>query len=165
MGGKAPASSIIPQSVLSNFCLALFSVILSASSWLKKCLQLNHGVHMLYFCLQKGIKTNATQSIPSPVTNLCDVNSNVKLEKLLGAIGWEYLRTCPYFAEDRGEDFIGKQRGFQFINPTDQWFPGKCKLFSPFIFSVCLTYAHMLVNVGLTFWRQIFFSNFSTPCL
>jgi len=110
---------------------------------------INLVVHMLYFCLQKGIKTNATQSIPSPVMNLCDVNSHVKLEKMLGAIGWEYLRTCPYSAEDRGEDFIGKQRGFQLINPTDQWFPGKCKLFSPFVFSLCLTYAHTLINVGL----------------
>jgi len=98
---------------------------------------------MLYFCLQKGINTNATQSIPSPVMNLCDVNSHVKLEKLLGIIGWEYLRTCPYSAEDRGEDFIGKQLGFQLINPTDQWFPGKCKLFCPFISSLCLTYAHI----------------------
>lgn len=137
MAGKAPACSIIPQLVLSNFCPALFYVMSSASSWLKKCLQLNLVVHMLYFCLQKGIKTNATQSIPSPVMNLCDMNSHVKLEKLLGAIGWEYLRTCPYSAEDRGKDFIGKQRGFQLINPTDQWFPGKCKLFSPFIFSLC----------------------------
>jgi lipoyltransferase 1 len=59
--------------------------------------------------------------------NLCDLNSHVKMEKLLASIGWEYLRTCPYSAEDRGEDFIGKQRGFQFINPTDQWFPGKCR--------------------------------------
>jgi lipoyltransferase 1 len=92
---------------------------------------------VLYCCLQKGIKTNATQSIPSPVMNLCDVNSHVKLEELLGAIGWEYLRTCPYSAEDRGKDFIRKQRGFQFVNPTDQWFPGKCTLFSPFIVSLC----------------------------
>jgi len=80
----------------------------------------------------KGIKTNATQSIPSPVTNLCDVNSHVKLEKLLAAVGWEYLRTCPYSAEDRGEDFIRKQRGFQLINPTDQWFPGLDKLRAEF---------------------------------
>jgi lipoyltransferase 1 len=76
--------------------------------------------------LQKGIKTNATQSIPSPVMNLCEMNSHVKLEKLLSAIGWEYLRCCPYTAKDKGKDFIQKQRGFQFINPTDQWFPGKC---------------------------------------
>ena len=74
--------------------------------------------------LQKGIKTNATQSIPSPVKNLCEVHNHVKLEKLLGAVGWEYLRTCPLTHQDMGKDHIGKQRGFQLVNPTDQWFPG-----------------------------------------
>ena len=77
------------------------------------------------FVLQKGIKTNATQSIPSPVKNLCEVHNHVKLEKLLGAIGWEYLRTCPLTLQDLGKEHIGKQRGFQLVNPTDQWFPGK----------------------------------------
>ncbi|XP_021915738.1 lipoyltransferase 1, mitochondrial isoform X2 [Zootermopsis nevadensis] len=85
--------------------------------------KLKHALHKHH-----GIKTNATQSIPSPVMNLCDVNSHVTVEKLLSTIGWEYLRTCPYTAEDRGKDFIMKQRGFQFINPTDQWFPGLDKL-------------------------------------
>lgn len=149
MAGNCPACSVIPQLVLSNFFPALLYVISSASSCLKKYWQVNLVVYMLYFCLQKGIKTNATQSIPSPVMNLCDVNSHVKLEKMLGTIGWEYLRSCPYSAEDRGEDFIGKQRGFQLINPTDQWFPGKCKLFSTFIFNLCFTYANMLINVSL----------------
>ncbi|PNF29215.1 Lipoyltransferase 1, mitochondrial [Cryptotermes secundus] len=90
--------------------------------------KLGHALHKH----NKGIKTNATQSIPSPVMNLCDLNSHVKMEKLLASIGWEYLRTDPYSAEDKGEDFIGKQRGFQFINPTDQWFPGLEKLRAEF---------------------------------
>ncbi|PSN32985.1 Lipoyltransferase 1 [Blattella germanica] len=81
---------------------------------------------------KKGIKTNATQSIPSPVINLCDVHHHVKLEKLLGAVGWEYLRTCPHTLQDKGKEHIGQQRGFQLVNPTDAWFPGLDKLRSEF---------------------------------
>ncbi|KAJ9587712.1 hypothetical protein L9F63_018863, partial [Diploptera punctata] len=80
----------------------------------------------------KGIKTNATKSISSPVKNLCEVHTHVKLEKLLGAIGWEYLRTCPLTLQDLGKNHIAKQRGFQLVNPTNQWFPGLDDLHAEF---------------------------------
>ncbi|KAK7861686.1 hypothetical protein R5R35_005357 [Gryllus longicercus] len=76
----------------------------------------------------KGIVTNATQSVASPIMNLCEINQHVKVERMLGAVGWEYLRTCPETLEDGGQDLINKQRGFQLINPTDNWFPGLNKL-------------------------------------
>jgi lipoyltransferase 1 len=69
--------------------------------------------------------------------NLCDINIHVKMEKLLGVIGWEYLRTCPYSAEDKGKEFIGRHRGFQLINPTDQWFPGKWSLSVTLLMTLC----------------------------
>ncbi|KAJ9574245.1 hypothetical protein L9F63_026111, partial [Diploptera punctata] len=59
----------------------------------------------------KGIETNATKSISSPVKNLCEVHTHVKLEKLLGAIGWEYLRTCPLTLQDLGQEPHCKAEG------------------------------------------------------
>ncbi|XP_067008344.2 lipoyl amidotransferase LIPT1, mitochondrial isoform X2 [Anabrus simplex] len=82
--------------------------------------------------VEKGIVTNATTSVPSPVMNLGEVNRNVKVELLLGAIGWEYLRTCPFTMEDGGQELISKQRGFQLVNPTEDWFPGLNKLRNEF---------------------------------
>ncbi|XP_069686994.1 lipoyl amidotransferase LIPT1, mitochondrial isoform X2 [Periplaneta americana] len=112
----------------------------------------------------KGIKTNATKSVSSPVMNLCEANSHVKVEKLLSAIGWEYLRTCPYSLQDKGKDYIGQQRGFQLVNPTDKWFPGLDKLRDEFAswnwrfgkspkFSVTRTFQvpqELLANDGLS---------------
>ena len=63
--------------------------------------------------------------MPSHTKNLADNNDNINFERLLNAIGWEYLRTTALTLEDGGNELIGKQRGFQLINPTDQWFPGK----------------------------------------
>ncbi|KAL0268314.1 UNVERIFIED_CONTAM: hypothetical protein PYX00_010307 [Menopon gallinae] len=77
--------------------------------------------------LQKNndeIETNATRSVPSPTRNLREVNYRVKNDRLLSALGWEYLRTTAISNEDGGQEQIAKQRGFQFINPTDKWFPG-----------------------------------------
>ncbi|XP_063219997.1 lipoyl amidotransferase LIPT1, mitochondrial [Bacillus rossius redtenbacheri] len=79
-----------------------------------------------------GVDTNATKSIPSPVLNLNDVNSSVTVEKLLGAVGWEYLRTTPLTMQDAGHDFISQQNGFQLVNPTEGWFPGVEKLRNEF---------------------------------
>ena len=62
--------------------------------------------------------------MPSPIRNLKEANYYISPEKLLSAIGWEYLRTSPISLEDGGNDLISKQRGFQLINPTDKWFPG-----------------------------------------
>nr|CAD7448582.1 unnamed protein product [Timema bartmani] len=71
-----------------------------------------------------GISTNATQSTPSPVMNLCEVNSHINMEQLFSAVGWEFLRTCPQSMQDGGHDLISQQYGFQLVNPTEGWFPG-----------------------------------------
>lgn len=73
---------------------------------------------------ENKFKTNATQSIPSPTINLSDVHSGITMDGLMTAIGWEYLRTSAITQKDLGWELISKQRGFQMINPTDDWFPG-----------------------------------------
>lgn len=79
-----------------------------------------------------GIKTNATASTRSPIKNLIDVNSHIRMEKLINAIGWEYLRTKALVLEDGGQNLIQQQKGFQYINPTEDWFPGLNDLISEF---------------------------------
>lgn len=46
------------------------------------------------------------------------------MDKLLSAIGWEYLRTKALVLEDGRYDLVEQQKGFQFVNPTEDWFPG-----------------------------------------
>lgn len=46
------------------------------------------------------------------------------MDKLIDTLGWEYLRTKPLVLEDGGYDHIQEQKGFQLINPTEDWFPG-----------------------------------------
>ncbi|XP_047356063.1 lipoyltransferase 1, mitochondrial isoform X3 [Vespa velutina] len=75
-----------------------------------------------------GIKTNATTSTRSSIKNLTEVNSKVEIDKLIDTLGWEYLRTKPLVLEDGGYDHIQEQKGFQLINPTEDWFPGIDKL-------------------------------------
>ncbi|XP_046838246.1 lipoyltransferase 1, mitochondrial isoform X3 [Vespa crabro] len=75
-----------------------------------------------------GIKTNATTSTRSSIKNLTEVNSKVEIDKLIDTLGWEYLRTKPLLLEDGGYDHIQEQKGFQLINPTEDWFPGIDKL-------------------------------------
>lgn len=77
---------------------------------------------------ETGIKTNATTSTRSPIKNLTEVNSEVQVDKLINTLGWEYLRTKPLVLEDGGYDHIQEQKGFQLINPTEDWFPGIDKL-------------------------------------
>ncbi|XP_076231973.1 lipoyltransferase 1 isoform X2 [Calliopsis andreniformis] len=81
---------------------------------------------------EHGIETNATVSTRSPVKNLIDVNSHIRMDKLIKAIGWEYLRTKALVLEDGGQDLIQRQKGFQYINPTEDWFPGLNKLVNEF---------------------------------
>ncbi|XP_059051169.1 lipoyltransferase 1, mitochondrial isoform X2 [Achroia grisella] len=69
-------------------------------------------------------ETNATASTRSAVANLADVDNKITVDSLQTALGYEYLRTPAISLEDGGQNQISKQRGFQFINPTDQWFPG-----------------------------------------
>ncbi|CAB0044769.1 unnamed protein product [Trichogramma brassicae] len=71
-----------------------------------------------------GITTNATQSVRSPVKNLSEVNSHIKIDHLLNAVGWEYLRTKAVTLQDGGHKLVEDQKGFQMINPTEDWFPG-----------------------------------------
>lgn len=59
------------------------------------------------------------------MANLGDVNSQVTVESLQTALGYEYLRTPAARLIDGGDNQISKQRGFQYVNPTDDWFPGK----------------------------------------
>ncbi|KAI5644953.1 lipoyltransferase 1, mitochondrial isoform X1 [Phthorimaea operculella] len=73
-------------------------------------------------------ETNATRSTPSPVVNLAEVDNKVTVDSLQTALGYEYLRTPAVSLQDGGQDQIAKQRGFQFINPTDDWFPGLAEL-------------------------------------
>ncbi|CAG4977946.1 unnamed protein product [Parnassius apollo] len=73
-------------------------------------------------------ETKATESTRSPVANLADLDNKITVEGLQTAVGYEYLRTPALNIEDGGQDLIMKQRGFQFINPTDDWFPGLAKL-------------------------------------
>jgi hypothetical protein len=53
------------------------------------------------------------------------------MDRLIKSLGYEYLRTKAITMEDGGEGQIAKQRGFQTINPTDDWFPGEHPGFSP----------------------------------
>ncbi|KAL6265006.1 hypothetical protein P5V15_005098 [Pogonomyrmex californicus] len=73
---------------------------------------------------ENDIFTNATASIRSPIKNLVDINRDIRMDKLLSAIGWEYLRTKALVLEDGRYDLVEQQKGFKFINPTEAWFPG-----------------------------------------
>lgn len=59
------------------------------------------------------------------VKNLNEVNHHIQCDQLLNAVGWEYLRTKSLKLEDGGHKLIERQKGFQMINPTEEWFPGK----------------------------------------
>lgn len=74
-------------------------------------------------------------SVPSPTLNLHDVNPHVTVEKMLSSLGWEFLRSSPLSLEDGGMEYASKQGGFQLVNPSEDWFPGK-SLVPPFIISV-----------------------------
>ncbi|XP_073985907.1 lipoyl amidotransferase LIPT1, mitochondrial-like [Rhodnius prolixus] len=71
-----------------------------------------------------SITTNATQSVPPSKFSLNDFNNTIAVDDLISAVGWSYLRTSAVTHKDEGWSFVEKQRGFQMINPTDDWFPG-----------------------------------------
>ncbi|XP_043276397.1 lipoyltransferase 1, mitochondrial isoform X1 [Venturia canescens] len=77
---------------------------------------------------ESGIATNATQSVRSPVKNLMEINSQIQTDALMNALGWEYLRTRALNLVDGGHNLVSQQKGFQMINPTEEWFPGLEKL-------------------------------------
>ncbi|XP_063928503.1 lipoyl amidotransferase LIPT1, mitochondrial-like [Zophobas morio] len=74
--------------------------------------------------LDAGIQTNATKSIKSKIINLCEENPKLDVPSLYRVVGWEYLRTQALSVKDGGLELANKQKGFQMINPTEQWFPG-----------------------------------------
>ncbi|ODM99978.1 Lipoyltransferase 1, mitochondrial [Orchesella cincta] len=78
-----------------------------------------------------GLESKATKSVKSPVKNLKAANDDVTVENALASIGYEYLRTDSN-GNDGGEEQIQKQRGFQMVNPTNEWFPGLDKIRSEF---------------------------------
>ena len=47
-------------------------------------------------------------------------------------MGWEYLRTKSLTLEDGGHKLVEQQKGFQMINPTEDWYPGIEKLSEEF---------------------------------
>ncbi|XP_001601889.1 lipoyltransferase 1, mitochondrial [Nasonia vitripennis] len=81
---------------------------------------------------ETGITSKATESVRSPVKNLKEVNSHIRTEHLLNAVGWEYLRTKSLTLQDGGHQLVQQQKGFQMINPTEDWFPGIEKLTEEF---------------------------------
>lgn len=79
------------------------------------------------------IVSRATTSVRSPVKNLIDVNRHVNVAQLETAIGYEFLRTAASTLDDGGRDLMMTQRGFQLINPTDQWYPGLDEIRKQFV--------------------------------
>jgi len=71
----------------------------------------------------EGIVSRATKSVKSPVDNLKNHNDAISVANVLTTIGYEFLRSDPS-GNDQGESHISQQRGFKFVNPTNEWFPG-----------------------------------------
>lgn len=69
--------------------------------------------------------SKASESTRSPVKNIKEVHAQIDSDSLLNAVGWEYLRTKALSLEDGGHKLIQQQKGFQMINPAEEWFPGK----------------------------------------
>ncbi|XP_022835424.1 lipoyltransferase 1, mitochondrial isoform X2 [Spodoptera litura] len=69
-------------------------------------------------------ETQATASTRSEVANLAEMDNRITVDSLQTAVGYEFLRTAALSLQDGGTAQISKQRGFQYINPTDDWFPG-----------------------------------------
>ncbi|XP_037083552.1 lipoyltransferase 1, mitochondrial-like [Pollicipes pollicipes] len=65
-----------------------------------------------------GLESRATESVPAQVRNLADGAPSVSMDKIVAAIGQLYLKQAGRQAS----------RGFQMVNPTDEWFPGLTEL-------------------------------------
>lgn len=85
------------------------------------------------FFFQNGIKTNATPSLKAKFLNLNEIDPKMNVDNVLSAVGWEYMRTSATSLKDYGIEHANKQRGFQLINPTEEWFPGKLLYKLPYI--------------------------------
>jgi len=73
-------------------------------------------------------ETQATASTRSEVANLAEMDNRITVDSLQTAVGYEFLRTAALSLQDGGTAQISKQRGFQYINPTDDWFPGLAEI-------------------------------------
>lgn len=92
-------------------------------------LKIYYSLTLNFHFSQTSIKTTATKSIRSKIMNLREENPKVSVDALLRAIGWEYLRTPALNLRDGGMELANQQNGFQMINPSDKWFPGKSNSF------------------------------------
>lgn len=84
-------------------------------------LMVNVDTASLHTALERplhGLKSNATESVPAPVRNLAAGAPSVSMDKMVAAVGQAYLRQAGQQAS----------RGFQMVNPTDEWFPGVSEL-------------------------------------
>lgn len=79
----------------------------------------------------EGLESKATKSVKAPVKNLRTANDGATVENVLSSIGYEFLRTDTN-GNDGGDKLIQKQRGFQMVNPTNEWFPGLDKIRSEY---------------------------------
>lgn len=66
---------------------------------------------------QKNIETNATASVSSDVLNLTQINNKVSINRLMTAVGLQYLRTIG--------DKTTTNQGFNYVTPNEYTFPGK----------------------------------------
>lgn len=65
---------------------------------------------------QKNIETNATVSVPSDVLNLTQTNNKVSINRLMTAIGLQYLKAT--------DDKTIINQGFNYVTPDEHTFPG-----------------------------------------
>ncbi|OXA57541.1 lipoyltransferase 1, mitochondrial [Folsomia candida] len=77
--------------------------------------------------VDEKIESKATKSIKSPVKNLKSQDPTISVDKVLSSVGYEFLRSDST-GNDGGEKQIQHQRGFQMVNPTNEWFPGLEKI-------------------------------------
>ena len=74
------------------------------------------------------IDSKATASVPSPTVNLSELHPGITMNDLMAAVGWQYMKTDDLSKSDKGWRQVQKQKGFQMVNPSEEWFPGKFEL-------------------------------------
>lgn len=65
---------------------------------------------------EKNIETNATVSVTSDVLNLTQINNKVCINRLMTAVGLQYLKTVG--------NKTTTDQGFNYVTPNEQTFPG-----------------------------------------
>lgn len=106
----------------SNFKISGTAAKLTRDSAYHHCtLMVNVDTDSLQRALERpmdGLLSSATESVPAPVRNLAAGAPSVSMDKVVAAIGQLYLKQAGRQAN----------RGFQMVNPTDEWFPGLSEL-------------------------------------